>query len=176
MTILFIFFLLWSHRCCSPLSHSPFRSSSYSRHPTGPHLIGPVRFVSPCPGPHLIGPVRFVSPCCFPNSLFSAIWADTPLSDLNLCHFVSYVHQRQLSQSLSVSILPPFTTSRLLLAAMTHCFPGCSVQSGLCDSSPQPVLASPATYHSGQSAVAAQEVVPNPGVISESFVVGCLLF
>ena len=28
----------------------PFKSSSYSRHPTGPHLAVPVCFVSPCPG------------------------------------------------------------------------------------------------------------------------------
>ena len=43
-------FTSWSHRCCRPLSHPPFKSSSYSRHPTGPHLVGPVCFVSPCPG------------------------------------------------------------------------------------------------------------------------------
>ena len=49
MTI-FTFLSFWSHRCCRPLSHPPFRSSSYSRHPTGPHLAGPVCFVSPCPG------------------------------------------------------------------------------------------------------------------------------
>ena len=93
-------FLFWSHRCCRPLSHPPFRSSSYSRHPTGPHLAGPVCFVSPCPGTCFLhncnvycrSGIRQYTAFCQQFGLTTL-----PLSDLNLFRFDSYLHQQQLS-------------------------------------------------------------------------------
>ena len=94
-----------------------------------------------------------------------------PLSDLNLCRFVSYLHQQQLSPA-SVRLYLA-TLHYLQIVAVGHevavCGPGCPT------AQPKPVSATPATYHPSHFVVTAQEVVPIPGVISELFVVGCLL-
>ena len=100
LVTIFTFFLFWSHRGCRPLSRPPFRSSSYSRHPTGPHLAGPVCFVSSCPG--LVSStlatyrsgIRWYTAFCQQFGL-----TPLPLSDFNLCRFVSYLHQQQLSSA-----------------------------------------------------------------------------
>ena len=71
----------------------PFKSS-YLRHPTGPHLAGPVCFVSLCPGTCFLDTATCPE---YSSTTFCQQFGLTPLplSDLDLCGFVSYLHQQQ---------------------------------------------------------------------------------